>query len=221
MLPTVSHTTDTVIYLFYGNSSVTTDQSNASGTWNSNYVGVWHLPNGTTLSANDSTGNGNNGTINGATATSGQIDGGASFNGSTAYIDVPNSTSLNSTTATWSAWFKTTQSASNYSFILGRARWIGVQERDQFIRGPIGARKGSGVWALGPVVDMTISAAMVNDGNWHYLTFTVNSSTARLYVDGSSQVVTATPSGSWSFNGQDTRFGISLDGFWGKWAGLR
>ena len=74
-VPTVSHTTDTVIYLFYGNSSVTTDQSNARGTWNSNYMGVWHFPNGTTLSANDSTSNGNNGTINGATATSGEIEG--------------------------------------------------------------------------------------------------------------------------------------------------
>ena len=63
---TLSHTTDTVIYLFYGNSSVTTDQSNAGGTWNSNFMGVWHFPNGTTLSANDSPANGNNGTIGGA-----------------------------------------------------------------------------------------------------------------------------------------------------------
>src|ERR1019366_6832619 len=56
---TVSHTQDTTIYMFYGNSLVTTDQSNPTGTWDSNYVGVWHLPNGTVLSANDSTANGN------------------------------------------------------------------------------------------------------------------------------------------------------------------
>jgi hypothetical protein len=68
--------------MFYGNSSITTDQSNPTAVWDVNFKGVWHLPNGTILSANDSTSNGNNGTINGATATTGEIAGGASFNGS-------------------------------------------------------------------------------------------------------------------------------------------
>lgn len=81
-VPTLSHTSDTTIYLFYGNSSVTTDQSNKNGTWDSGYKGVWHLPNGSTLSANDSTSNANSGTVNNATATNGQIDGGAAFSGS-------------------------------------------------------------------------------------------------------------------------------------------
>ena len=70
-VPTVSHTSDTVIYLFYGNSAVTISQENKTGVWDSNFHGVWHLPNGTTLSANDSTSNGNNGTINGPHATAG------------------------------------------------------------------------------------------------------------------------------------------------------
>ncbi len=100
-VPTLSHTTDTVIYLFYGNSSVTTDQSNKNGTWDSSYMGVWHLPNGTTLSANDSTTNANNGTIESTVnARSGVIDGAASFPGSTGdYIRVPSSSSLKPTTA--------------------------------------------------------------------------------------------------------------------------
>src|SRR5579863_4651657 len=62
-VPMLSHTTDTVIYMFYGNPSVTTDQSNKMAVWDSNYAGVWHLPNGSTLSASDSTSNANNGTI--------------------------------------------------------------------------------------------------------------------------------------------------------------
>ena len=174
---------------------------------------------GRRLSANDSTAKlGNNGTIGGATATNGQIDGGASFNGSTAYIDVPNSTSLNSTTATWSAWFKTTQSASNYPFILGRASTSGSKNGISLFVDTSGHARVQVYGSSSPVVDVTSSGAAVNDGNWHYLTFTINSSTS-LYLDGSSQVVTATPSGSWSFNSQDARFGISLDSFWGKWAG--
>src|SRR5437660_4509790 len=36
--PTLSHTTDTVVYMFYGNGAVTTDQSNKTGVWDSNYV---------------------------------------------------------------------------------------------------------------------------------------------------------------------------------------
>ena len=80
-VPTLSHTTDTVIYMFYGNSSVTTDQTSATGVWDSGYKGVWHLPNGTSLSANDSTSNGNNGVISSPSAAPGEIGGGASFNG--------------------------------------------------------------------------------------------------------------------------------------------
>jgi len=82
----VSHSSDTVFYMFYGNSSVTTDQSNKTGVWDSSFKGVWHLPNGSTLSASDSTSNGNNGTNHGASAATGKIDGSASFNGTSNYI---------------------------------------------------------------------------------------------------------------------------------------
>jgi hypothetical protein len=42
-IPTLSHTIDTVIYLFYGNGSITSSQANPAGVWDSNYKGVWHL----------------------------------------------------------------------------------------------------------------------------------------------------------------------------------
>src|SRR4030065_2715347 len=42
-VPTISYTTDTVIYIAYGNASITTDQQNKTGTWNSNFVLVDHL----------------------------------------------------------------------------------------------------------------------------------------------------------------------------------
>jgi hypothetical protein len=124
-VPTVSHTANTVIYLFYGNSSVSTDQSNASGTWDSNYVGVWHLPNGTTLSGNDSTSNANNGVITGATATAGEIDGGAALSGSSQYITVGNGSSLEVTgNLTIEAWIHPTD-FSNYDEILGKTAGSG------------------------------------------------------------------------------------------------
>jgi len=100
-IPTLSHTTDTVFYILYSNSSVTTDQSNQHGTWDSNYKGVWHFPDGGTLSMVDSTSNVNNGTgINSPTATNGQINGAVSIvYSSSQYIDVGTSSSLDITGA--------------------------------------------------------------------------------------------------------------------------
>lgn len=120
-VPTVSHTSDTVFYIFYGDASVTTDQSNKTGTWDANYAGVWHLANGTTLSASDSTANGNNGTITGATATGGEIDGAAKLSGSGQYIDVGDRPSLQITgdNATVEAWINTSEaSPSQYERLI-------------------------------------------------------------------------------------------------------
>jgi hypothetical protein len=86
-IPTLSHTADTTLYLFYGNSSITTDHSNKTAVWDANYVGVWHLANGSTLSGADSTSSAYNLTNhNGTLATTGQVDGAASFNGSNNYL---------------------------------------------------------------------------------------------------------------------------------------
>ncbi len=76
-----SSSVDDVRYLGIGNASVTTDQGSTT-TWDSDFVGVWPLPNGTTLTASDLTANAYNGTLNATqipTATGGQVDGGASL----------------------------------------------------------------------------------------------------------------------------------------------
>ncbi|MDD1669723.1 MAG: DUF2341 domain-containing protein, partial [Methanomicrobiales archaeon] len=41
-VPAISASTNTDIYLYYGNSG-TASQQNPTGVWDSNYVGVWHL----------------------------------------------------------------------------------------------------------------------------------------------------------------------------------
>ena len=73
--PTLSHTTNDAIGMFYG-GSFSSFQSTASAVWDSTYKGVWHLANPT--NPTDSTGS-SNGTNHGSTATTGQIDGGAAF----------------------------------------------------------------------------------------------------------------------------------------------
>ena len=102
-IPSLSSTSDTVISMLYGNTGVTTSQENRTSVWDSNFVGVWHLPNGSTLTANDSTGNGNNGTNYGATGAAGKIDGAGSFDGTNDYISF-NQSALENVFASGSPW---------------------------------------------------------------------------------------------------------------------
>jgi concanavalin A-like lectin/glucanase superfamily protein len=74
--PAVSSTVDTVMYIYYGNASVTTDQTSANAVWDSNYKMVYHNPDGTTIDLHDSTSNAVTLTNNGGAAAAGQIDGG-------------------------------------------------------------------------------------------------------------------------------------------------
>src|SRR3990167_5778401 len=113
-VPTLDYDNDTVIYIAYGDSGISTDPNDdatygATSTWNANYLGVWHLPDGTTLTALDSTSNNNDGTLtNTPTAAAGQIDGAADFESSSdQYINVGNGASLQITgDLTLSAWIK-------------------------------------------------------------------------------------------------------------------
>jgi Concanavalin A-like lectin/glucanases superfamily/IPT/TIG domain/Domain of unknown function (DUF2341)/Putative Ig domain len=121
-IPTLSHTTDTVIYMFYGNSSVTTDPSNKTAVWDSNYLGVWHLGETSGTAIGDSTANGHNGTKLGSNtpaATSGKVDGAQSFNPSTNdYIDV--ASFAPPTSLTIEAWINTPGNSGINNIILNK-----------------------------------------------------------------------------------------------------
>ncbi len=105
-IPTLSHTWDTVIYLFYGNSGITTSQENKSGVWRNNYAGVWHFGSNTSLSTSDSTANANNGTNYGVTPAAGMFGGAGSFDGTgNTYLRIPSSNSYKPSRAiTLEAW---------------------------------------------------------------------------------------------------------------------
>jgi hypothetical protein len=106
-------TSNDVIYMYYGNAAATEPAPGSTygsrNVWDSNYKGIWHFPNGATLSASDSTANGYNGTITGVTATAGQINGAANFD---AAGDLINCGTMGDTVltengaVTFSAWIK-------------------------------------------------------------------------------------------------------------------
>jgi YD repeat-containing protein len=85
-VPSLSNSTDTVLYAYYGNASAS-NQQNPTGVWDSNYTAVYHLGLNGALSLNDSTTNGNTLTnTNSVVSANAQISTGASFNGSNNYL---------------------------------------------------------------------------------------------------------------------------------------
>ena len=86
-IPSVSDTVDTTFRMYYGDSSVSTDQSDKTNVWDSNFVMVQHMGD----SLVDSTGNGNDGTNYGSTVVDGLNGKARYFNGSS-YITMPNPT---------------------------------------------------------------------------------------------------------------------------------
>jgi hypothetical protein len=165
-IATLSHTADTVIYLCYGSTSATVDQSNKTAAWNSTYVGVWHFGNGTTLSTADSTSN-NDATVNyGLTAAAGKIGGGANFNGSS-YA----TTSLPANNNTYSVcWWV------NMATVAGAQHFIeGVAFQNML---------NSGTWYA---KYNTVVGGPLTTSSWTHLCFTQSATTMSTYINGVPQ----------------------------------
>jgi len=190
-VPSLSATADTVIYCCYGNDGATA-RTNTSSVWDSYHKGVWHLGDGTTLSAVDSTINTNNGTITGITAAAGKVDGCALFDGSTAHsISVPSDPDVNLPDyATIECWFKSTQTGTAHQALIARfttqssATPTGYQF---FLLGSgntyttyFGYRlNNDATW-----YSVISTKTNLNDGNWHHCAAVRNGSIIYIYVDG-------------------------------------
>ena len=123
-IPTLDFDDNTVVYMFYGNSSVTSSQEDVSGTWDSNYVGVWHMDDSGATNS-DSAGTANDGSVSGATAGAiGKIGPAYSFDGTNDVSTVTDHADLDITnTGTIEAWMQTDNingSQSNFSTWVSR-----------------------------------------------------------------------------------------------------
>lgn len=172
----LSSSVNTVFYMCYGKSSVTTYQGGSVGAaWDSSYVGVYHLANGTTLSANDAKGN-NNGTLtNTPTATAGQIDGAANFSSaSNQYINLGTNANLYPAAFTYSLWVKGASFPNSYNTTIGNSnggsKFISLNIKSNGKLAPY-------IGTTGGTVDYDGTGSnTLTSGTWYYLTMTYSSS---------------------------------------------
>jgi MSHA biogenesis protein MshQ len=215
--PALSSTTDTSLYLYYGNATCAS-QEDAVNVWDASDQGVWHLGEKATAGAttavhHDATGHGYEGSQKGNSDTAGKLGRGQSFDGVSNYIDIANPTGVVIGTAdcTISAWIKTAAAAD----------FLSIVSKSQ--AAPMAWTLGTKVFALGLghllgfesyAVATVTSPAPLNNGNWRHVVWTQASGTPAtwaLYVDGvpkGSQTCSPQPDAS-TFG---LRFGSAVPG---------
>jgi len=157
-------------------------------------LGLWHLDEGSGASTvSDSSGNGNNGTIYGATpGITGKFGNALSFDGND-YVQLPASNSiLNTDTFTIEAWFKT--SVNHPAYGSGEGRMVNF------------ARGADPLTALALYLEQDNIAVCYHNGTefkhlkytvnyyddvWHHVAVTHDATTFRLYYDGEEKATQA------------------------------
>lgn len=185
-IPTLSHTTDNVIYMYYGNSAAA-DQSNKTGVWDSNYKGVWHLSESSTSGQRlDSTGNANNLTNNASvTGGTGVVDGDNVFSGSN-YLNRTNATQTGLSITgniTIEAWIKRSTFATNG--VVGGKDGTSAGNSGYTLRTTTGAKAQMilGTAADGSVTNSTNSNTVLNTNQWYHVVGVYDGTNAMLYLN--------------------------------------
>lgn len=190
-VPSLSNTTDTVFYMCYGNAAITAYQGVSTGTWDSNFFSVYHTPNGSVLSGNDSTTNDNTASSVGSpSATSGIVDGGMGTTGS--MVQGIQTTNGFSAPGDWTVevWINTTTDAKGYFQAQTSNCVIICQVGNAFIAGTANAMNCT-VRDDGGSLLTAQGSATVDDGNWHLLSAVRSTgNNIKLYVDGNLDTTT-------------------------------
>lgn len=193
-VPAVSGTVDTVIYVYYGNATVS-DGAGATGlVWDANYLGVWHLGEDPSVGAPQFLES--NQTANSATAVNliagDQVDGkigkGLNFGGTNQHVTIPTTLTLqNLTQYMIEAWVKTDS--------VGTKRDVFEQPRgatSSVTRSKLAIETTSTFTFQGRSGDADGLSTYVNPGTtvvvstWYYLcaVFDSVSDTHQLWIDG-------------------------------------
>ncbi len=191
---------------WYNNGTIATASSNSVETIQGNLtglVGLWNFDGDPGAVAYDSSGNGNNGTIFGATTVQGKFGDALSFNGVYDYVQL---SSLIHAPKTVSFWIKTSDSTDIQSV-------VSTDNGAEYIYGVFNGKAFYG-WHESAWNEIT-SSASVATGNWVYVAFVYDSNNnMNIYINGKLDSTFPTNFGN-TENGNFTRFGDSSYTLWG------
>jgi hypothetical protein len=202
-IPTLSSSSDTSIYMYYGNPNVSVASENPAGVWDPNYAAVWHLAEDPSISTDgdcgggtkevcDSTSNDNDGETYGLMISAnliadGQIGNALDLDGTEDYIEWPlgNGLDITGNTLTLSGWARTP---------------VGGVDDDEALINKIGAAQYPYMLGMEDSVDPTfdltnarvydgatlarINATAVPRGAWVYLVLRYDGQNVFSYVNG-------------------------------------
>ena len=184
------------------------DTCNAvSGSLTNGLVGYWPFCG----NANDDSGHGNNGTVNGATLTTdrfGNTNSAYNFDGISNFINVSNIAIQGNTSRSTSFWFKTNSTTGGMVIATGSGTnqnggTYNLRILDEGFLSFMGGNFTSCCYDINPVTGNNLK-----DNNWHNCVATYDSNTFRFYIDGN---LISTTNLVVSTNGQFNYFGKSND----------
>ena len=198
-IPTLVYNADTTIYMYYGNSGVTTPTANPAGVWDTGYKGVWHLKesgSGMGSEYDDSTQYANEGQGGRGNPlyvphqTVGQIGYGQDFNNSDGkydLVDVGNGSALNITgnQITLEAWVRHNLSSyahESWGFVNRKGWDYGyrlLMQTSGFGCAPLCVHFG-----LGGGGTFVGTNTLLTAGTWHHVVGTYDGSLMRVFIDG-------------------------------------
>lgn len=175
------------VYLCFQNASQTSSLANVAGTWNSGFVAVYHLGDGSTCGTAESTSNAltltNTGTVNG---TTGKIYGACGTNwATTRYLERAHAATWNFTsTITVSAWAQA-GTFSAYRTIIGKAN-SDASVRAFQLDTEITTGKIRGIVTVGGSLKVGVSSASLSTSALNHVAFAANATDIQTYINGAA-----------------------------------
>ena len=211
----ISGSSDTEIYMYYGNATCG-NQQEVTSVWDSNFSVVQHM-NSSSGSFLDSTSSDNDGTASGGVSenVTGKIADGASFDGSNDVVTLPSSNDITGDSlanCTIEAWVKYATPAGKYVFAIKRSA------SQSTLISLVADYTGAGYLGILARNDANTAHTTLdydgsyNDNAWHHLVATIEGATRKVYVDGSQVATSSDGMASVTGNSAPAAIGAFRDG---------